>query len=134
LTLSVATKSSCSHDHSHHDHNEEEKLPSIEDEFVQIATSFFEAQFGDGGVKVVENMELSNSDSGDIESSENDETELSKKHHWQIKVDSDVAAVVLQRGKAPEIDCSSEELKRRISTITSRICKTLEPINSTYAI
>ena len=105
-----------------------------DDEFVQIATSFFEAQFGDNEVKIIENEEVTNDDSGDIESSPNDESKLSKKHQWQIKVDSEVAAVVLQRGKAPEIECSSEELKRRISTITSRICKTLEPIDSTYAL
>ncbi|KAJ3264808.1 Cleavage and polyadenylation specificity factor subunit 3 [Chytriomyces hyalinus] len=136
-----------------------------ETEFEETVTDYFRQQFGVDGVELEhtsgngtistdegESMdELPNAtDSAEA----NEDQELRKRRcAWKVKVDGNVAGIVLQRGKMPvelpstwnmltamyslnldsqQIESSSDELHRRVTLIANRVKKTLDPIGDTW--
>ncbi|KAJ3020758.1 UNVERIFIED_CONTAM: Cleavage and polyadenylation specificity factor subunit 3 [Siphonaria sp. JEL0065] len=133
------------HDHDHdHDHskaggegvkteNEEGDVASLgcddsggsDTEFEEVVTEFFKQQFGAEGVTV---------GSGDKKSSDVEEdVKPHQRRSWKVKIDNDVAGIVLERGKAPVIESTSDELHRRVLSIANRVKKTMDPISKTWA-
>ncbi|KAJ3111975.1 Cleavage and polyadenylation specificity factor subunit 3 [Physocladia obscura] len=94
-------------------------------EFEEVVTDFFRQQFGDEGVELLS-----------LERAEKEEKESKKtepiRRSWSVKIDGDIAGIVLERGKPPEIKAVSDELHRRVSSIANRVQKTMEPISSTW--
>ncbi|KAI9340894.1 cleavage and polyadenylation specificity factor subunit 3 [Obelidium mucronatum] len=99
-------------------------------EFEEVVTEFFKQQFGEQGV-VLESERKP--DCMDESSSDAAASFGQKRRSWKVKIDNDVAGIVLERGKAPVIESTSDELQRRVSGIASRIKKTMDPISKTWA-
>ncbi|KAJ3065490.1 Cleavage and polyadenylation specificity factor subunit 3 [Podochytrium sp. JEL0797] len=108
-------------------------------EFEEIVTHFFKQQFGESGVELVKKG--GEESVGDDEMKDDAEEEVAEqksqqqppaRRSWKVKIDNDVAGIVLARGKAPVIETSSDELHRRVSSIAGRVKKTLDPISKTW--
>ncbi|KAI9330277.1 cleavage and polyadenylation specificity factor subunit 3-I-like protein [Zopfochytrium polystomum] len=52
----------------------------------------------------------------------------------QIRVDAELVSVVMDREKPLEVKCSSEEVRRRVLMVMSRLKKTLQPVGQTWEI
>ncbi|KAI8608263.1 beta-lactamase-like protein [Chytriomyces sp. MP71] len=119
----------------------EDSAGGSDTEFEDVVTEYFAHQFGTDGVE----RDRGQLDEEGMQPKEEEEEVAPgtssrvdappaavKRRSWKIKLDGNVAGVVLERGKVPKIESTSDELHRRVAAIASRIKKTLDPIGDSW--